>query len=116
MGLPFDLAPTARLSGVHMIGNVVRRFLISYPVCPDVLADHLPPGAECATHDGFAWVSACFVQMDDDLDAIDIDLLSLEVRTGGGDLKFDLTRYSVKIATDPPICANTSFNAAASGA
>ena len=65
MGVPFDLAPTARLSGLHMIGTVVRRFLISYPVSPDVLSDHLPPGAECATHDGVAWVSACFVRMDD---------------------------------------------------
>ena len=65
MGVPFDLAPTARLSGIHMVGTVVRRFLISYPVSPDVLSSHLPPGAECATHDGLAWVSACFVRMDD---------------------------------------------------
>jgi uncharacterized protein YqjF (DUF2071 family) len=65
MGVPFDLAPTARLSGIHMVGTVVRRFLISYPVSPDVLVEHLPPGAECATHDGLAWVSACFVRMDD---------------------------------------------------
>jgi uncharacterized protein YqjF (DUF2071 family) len=65
MGVPFDLAPTDRLSGIHMIGTVVRRFLISYPVSPDVLADYLPPDAECATHDGVAWVSACFVRMDD---------------------------------------------------
>ena len=65
MAVPFDLAPTARLSGLYMKGTVVRRFLISYPVCPDVLSDYLPPGAECATHDGFAWVSACFVRMDD---------------------------------------------------
>jgi len=65
MGVPFDLVPTARLSGIHMVGTVVRRFLISYPVSPDVLSDYLPPGAECSTHDGFAWVSACFVRMDD---------------------------------------------------
>ncbi|APZ90468.1 DUF2071 domain-containing protein [Fuerstiella marisgermanici] len=64
MAVPFDLVPTARLSGIHMTGTVVRRFLISYPVSPDVLLDHLPPGAECATHAGFAWVSACFVRMD----------------------------------------------------
>ena len=65
MSVPYDLAPTDRLSGIHMTGTVVRRFLISYPVSPDVLSGHLPPGAECATHDGFAWVSACFVRMDD---------------------------------------------------
>ena len=65
MGVLFDLAPTARLSGIHMIGTVVRRFLISYPVSPDVLSGHLPPGAECATCNGLAWVSACFVRMDD---------------------------------------------------
>lgn len=65
MGVPFDLVPTARLSGVHMVGTVVRRFLISYAVPPDLLTDYLPPGAECATHDGCAWVSACFVRMDD---------------------------------------------------
>lgn len=65
MGVPFDLAPTDRLSGIHMVGTVVRRFLISYPVVPELLLEHLPPGAECATHDGFAWVSACFVRMDD---------------------------------------------------
>ena len=65
MAVPFDLAPTDRLSGIHMVGTVVRRFLISYPVSPDALSDHLPPGAECATHNGVAWVSACFVRMDD---------------------------------------------------
>lgn len=48
-----------------MHGTVVRRFLISYPVSPDLLLKHLPPGAECATYDGLAWVSACFVRMDD---------------------------------------------------
>ena len=65
MGVPFDLAPTARLSGIHMVGTVVRRFLISYPVSPEILIGHLPPGSECATHDDLAWVSACFVRMDD---------------------------------------------------
>ena len=48
-----------------MVGTVVRRFLISYPVSPDVLSAYLPPGAQCATHDGLSWVSACFVRMDD---------------------------------------------------
>lgn len=65
MRVPFDLTPTARLPGIHMIGNVVRRFLISYPVSPELLSGHLPPGAECSTYDGLAWVSACFVRMDD---------------------------------------------------
>ena len=65
MRVPFDLAPTARLSGLHMVGTVVRRFLISYPVAPEVLSEHVPPGAELATHEGLAWVSACFVQVDD---------------------------------------------------
>lgn len=64
MNIPFDLAPTDRLPGLHMLGNVVRRFLISYPVQPDLLAGYLPPGAQLALHDGFAWVSDCFVQMD----------------------------------------------------
>ena len=48
-----------------MVGTVVRRFLISYPVPPDVLSEHLPPGAEPATQEGLAWVSACFVHADD---------------------------------------------------
>ena len=48
-----------------MVGTVVRRFLISYPVAPDALSGYLPPGAEVAVHDGAAWVSACFVRMDD---------------------------------------------------
>lgn len=64
MTVPFDLAPTARLSGLHMVGTVVRRFLISYPVPPHVLANYLPPTAQCSTHDGLAWVSACFVRME----------------------------------------------------
>jgi len=65
MSVPYNLEPTARLQGLHMVGTVVRRFLISYPVDPKVLLQHLPPGAECATHAGKAWVSACFVRMDD---------------------------------------------------
>lgn len=65
MTVSYDLAPTARLSGMHMVGTVVRRFLISYPVPQNALANYLPPGAECSIHDGLAWVSACFVRMDD---------------------------------------------------
>ncbi len=64
MCVPFDLAPTARLPHIHMVGTVVRRFLISYPVAPEVLSEHVPPGAELAAHEGLAWVSACFVQVD----------------------------------------------------
>ena len=65
MAVAFDLEPTARLSGLHMMGTVQRRFLISYPVPPEALLSYLPPGAECSTHDGSAWVSACFVRMGD---------------------------------------------------
>ena len=48
-----------------MVGTVVRRFLISYPVDPESLTDHLPPGAQLSLFDGKAWISACFVRMDD---------------------------------------------------
>ncbi len=65
MTISFDLKPTARLSGIHMVGTVARRFLISYPVDPDCLTNCLPPGGEISTHDSMAWVSACFVRMDD---------------------------------------------------
>lgn len=65
MTVPYDLAPTARLSGLHMVGTVARRFLISYPVPPESLQDYLPPGAELSTHNGMSWLSACFVHMDD---------------------------------------------------
>ena len=50
---------------MHMVGTVVRRFLISYPVPQAVLANYVPPGAQCSTHDDLASVSACFVRMDD---------------------------------------------------
>ena len=65
MPVSFDLAPTDRLTGLHMVGKVVRRFLISYPVPPEALQKFLPPRAELSIHDGAAWVSACFVRMDD---------------------------------------------------
>ena len=48
-----------------MVGTVVRRFLISSAVPPEALASHVPPGAELSLFDGKAWVSACFVRMDD---------------------------------------------------
>ena len=65
MPVPFDLPATAPLPGLHMVGTVARRFLISYPVPEETLQQYLPPGAECSTYDDSAWVSACFVRMDD---------------------------------------------------
>ena len=46
-----------------MNGVVTRRFLISYPVQPSALSRFLPPDAELSTWQGFAWVSACFVNI-----------------------------------------------------
>ena len=63
MAVSFDLNPTDRLSGIHMIGMVERRFLISYPVPPESLSHYLPPGAELSLYEEHAWVSACFVHM-----------------------------------------------------
>ncbi len=65
MTVSCDLAPTDRLTGMHMVGTVVRRFLISYPVSPDKLQSFLPPGAELSLHNNMAWVSDCFVHMND---------------------------------------------------
>ncbi len=65
MSASYDLQPTNPLSGLHMVGMVLRRFLISYPVSPEVLRPFLPAGAECSLHDGAAWVSACVVRMED---------------------------------------------------
>lgn len=48
---------------MHLQGTVVRRFLINYPIPPDVLGRFLPPGSELSTWGGFAWVSACFVKL-----------------------------------------------------
>jgi uncharacterized protein YqjF (DUF2071 family) len=59
----FDISPTERLSGLHLHGTVIRRFLINYPVEPDALKRYVPPGAELSTWAGFAWVSACFVKI-----------------------------------------------------
>ncbi len=59
----YDLAPTDSLSGIHMRGTVTRRFLITYPVPPETLAAAVPPGGEISTHNGAAWVSACFVNL-----------------------------------------------------
>lgn len=59
----FDISPTGRLSGLHLRGTVMRRFLINYPVLPEVLGRFLPQGAELSTWAGFAWVSACFVKI-----------------------------------------------------
>ena len=46
-----------------MKGTVPRRFLITYAVPPETLAAAIPPGAEISTHNGAAWVSACFVNL-----------------------------------------------------
>jgi uncharacterized protein YqjF (DUF2071 family) len=59
----YDLAATASLPGLHLVGTVTRRFLISYPVPPETLAAAAPPGAELSVHGGAAWVSACFVNI-----------------------------------------------------
>lgn len=61
----YDLSPTSRLGGVHMAGVVRRRFLISYPVQPSLLAQFVPPGGELSLYNGMAWVSACFVDLAD---------------------------------------------------
>ena len=59
----YDLDPTTPLGGIHMVGVVRRRFLVSYAVEPSLLSTRVPPGAELSTHNGFAWVSACFVEL-----------------------------------------------------
>ena len=58
-----DLQPTDRLTGLHMLGMVERRFLINYPVPVELLQSHLPPGSEFSQYNQTAWVSACFVKM-----------------------------------------------------
>jgi hypothetical protein len=63
MAASYDIKPTGRLPGLHLDGMVTRRFLISYPVPPESLDRFLPPGAEISTWGGFAWVSACFVNI-----------------------------------------------------
>ena len=65
MTTSYDIQPTEPLSGIHMLGTVVRRFLISYAVPPEALTGHIPPGAELSLYGGKAWVSACFVHMND---------------------------------------------------
>lgn len=61
----YDLDPLGPLPGSHLVGTVMRRFLISYAVEPDGLAPYLPPGAELSIARGRAWVSACFVHIGD---------------------------------------------------
>jgi uncharacterized protein YqjF (DUF2071 family) len=60
---PSELAPTDPLSGLHMRGVVTRRFLVTYRVPPDRLLSAVPPGCELMVDNGFAWVSACFVNI-----------------------------------------------------
>ncbi len=59
----YDISPTTPLSGLHLNGVVTRRFLFSYPVPPEALSRFLPPNAELSVWQGFAWVSACFVNL-----------------------------------------------------
>ena len=49
MTISYDIQPTEPLSGTHMLGTVVRRFLISYAVPPEALTRHIPPEAEFVT-------------------------------------------------------------------
>ena len=63
MPMDYDINPTQRLPGLHIAGMVTRRFLINYPVAPNMLLPLLPPGAEVSTWDRCAWVSACFVNV-----------------------------------------------------
>ena len=65
MTTSYDIQPTEPLSGIHMLGTVVRRFLISYAVPPEALTGHIPPGAEVSLYGGTGWVSACVVHMND---------------------------------------------------
>jgi hypothetical protein len=65
MASTFDLRPTDPLTGLHLVGTVARRFLISYAVPPEALAPYLPPGAVLSTWAGRGWVSACFVTVSD---------------------------------------------------
>jgi uncharacterized protein YqjF (DUF2071 family) len=58
-----DLSPTEPLRGLHMKGTVTRRFLVTYPIPPEVLAPAVPPCGELVLHNGLAWVSACFVHI-----------------------------------------------------
>lgn len=61
----YELDCLRPLTGPHLVGTVGRRFLISYPVEPALLAPRVPPGGELSTAHGKAWVSACFVRIDD---------------------------------------------------
>lgn len=65
MGANYDLDCLQPLGGLHLVGTVTRRFLISYAVEPEVLAEWVPPGSELSLAHGKAWVSACFVHIDD---------------------------------------------------
>jgi len=61
----YELDCLQPLTGLHLVGTVRRRFLISYPVEPALLAPRVPPGGELSLVHGKAWVSACFVHIDD---------------------------------------------------
>jgi len=61
----YELDCLQPLTGLHLVGTVTRRFLISYAVEPALLAPRVPPGGELSLAHGKAWVSACFVHIDD---------------------------------------------------
>jgi hypothetical protein len=59
----FDLAPSGRLRGLHLIGTVAHRFVINYAVPTNALLPMVPPGAELLLWRGRAWVSACYAEV-----------------------------------------------------
>jgi uncharacterized protein YqjF (DUF2071 family) len=61
----YELDCLKPLTGLHLVGTVTRRFLISYAVDPALLAPRVPPGGELSLAHGKAWVSACFVHIED---------------------------------------------------
>ena len=61
----FDILPESRLAGLHMLGTVEKRFLINYAVEPTLLQFMVPPGSELSLFKRKAWLSACFVTMND---------------------------------------------------
>ena len=63
MTFNYTLSPVEPLSGIHLRGTVKYRFLINYPVAPELLEPHLPPNSRLSLFAGKAWLSACFVHL-----------------------------------------------------
>jgi uncharacterized protein YqjF (DUF2071 family) len=59
----YDISPTEPLRVAHVDALVTRRLLINYPVAPEALVRFLPPGGSLSLYSGYAWVSACIVEM-----------------------------------------------------